>query len=190
MGRGARIGTRPAVARASAQSQRRRATRAAQIKPERLCQAQLCEVIEMRIVRWTPVPSLQDEVSRLFGDLATRSPLRGDVAPLFAPPVDIHETPEAFVIRIDLPGASPKDVKVSLLGDTLTIRGERKQELDKSNGNARRLERVYGTFERSFTLDSEVRGDNVKATYRDGVLEVQVAKAEQARVRDIEVQAG
>lgn len=150
----------------------------------------------MRIMRWTPVTpsrevfSLQDEVNRLFGDVASRSPLRGDVAPLFAPPVDIHETPEAFVIRMDLPGVSPKDVKVSLLGDTLTIRGERKQELDESKGSARRLERVHGAFERSFTLDSAVRGDNVKATYRDGVLEVQVAKAEQARVRDIEVQAG
>ncbi len=150
----------------------------------------------MRLMRWTPVSptremfNLQDEVHRLFGDLATHSPLRGDVAPLFAPPVDIHETAEAFVIRMDLPGVSPKDVKVSLLGDTLTIRGERTQQFDESNGNAQRLERVYGAFERSFSLDSAVRGDNVKANYRDGVLEVQVAKAEQARVHDIEVQAG
>jgi HSP20 family protein len=134
--------------------------------------------------------NLQDEVHRLFGDLATRSPLRGDVAPLFAPPVDIHETPEAFVIRMDLPGVSAKDVKVSLLGDTLTIRGERQKETSESNGSAQRLERVHGAFERSFNLDSAVRSDNVKATYRDGVLEIQVAKAEQARVRDIEVQAG
>jgi len=150
----------------------------------------------MRIMRWTPVTparemfNLQDEVHRLFGDLATRSPLRGDIAPLFAPPVDIHETPESFVFHMDLPGVSAKDVKVSLLGDTLTIRGERKQESNETKGNAQRRERVYGAFERSFTLDSAVRGDNVKASYRDGVLEVQVAKAEQARVRDIEVQTG
>jgi HSP20 family protein len=145
-------------------------------------------------MRWSPIPTrdlfnLHAEVHRLFGD-PTESPLRGDLAPLFAPPVDIHETPEAFAIRIDVPGMSIKDVKVTLLGDSLTIRGERKQQVDGNSGKARRLERVYGPFERSFTLDSEVRGDSVRATYRDGVLEIHVAKAEQARIRDIEVQAG
>jgi HSP20 family protein len=104
--------------------------------------------------------------------------------------VDIEETPDAFVLRADLPGMSQKDVKVVLTGDVLTLRGERKRETTKSEGTCHRCERVHGAFERTFTLTSPVRADQVKATYRDGVLEVLVPKAEEARVREIEVQVG
>jgi HSP20 family protein len=74
------------------------------------------------------------------------------------------------------------------MGDTLTIRGERKQESKTQNGGRHRIERVHGTFERSFVLDRPMRGDQVKAQVKDGVLEVRVPKAEEARLREIEVQ--
>ena len=149
----------------------------------------------MTLVRWNPgamtplrdLNSIQDEVNRLFENFFTR-PLRGDLSAVYAPPVDIEETAEEFVVRVDLPGIDQKDVKVSLMGDTLTIRGERKHEGATKDGNLHRVERTYVTFERSFSLGAPVRNDKVKAQYKDGVLEVHVPKAEEARVREIEVQ--
>ena len=146
----------------------------------------------MTIVRWSPALrrpardplSFENEVDRLFDRLS----FRNDAVPLFSPAVDIEETPEAFVLRVDLPGISQKDVKVSLTGDILSIRGERKDESVRKGGTYHRTERVYGAFERTFTLSTPVRTDGVRAQYRDGVLEVHVPKAEEARAREIEVQ--
>jgi HSP20 family protein len=103
------------------------------------------------------------------------------------PVVDIEETPEQFVLRMDLPGVAQKDVKVHVMGDTLTIRGERRQSGTEKDGNWLRCERSHGVFERAFTLGAPVRADQVKASYRDGVLEVSVPKAEEARLREVEV---
>jgi len=132
--------------------------------------------------------SINDEINRLFdGFLAPATP-RGDVAPMFTPAVDVEETADEFVIKADLPGMTQKDVKVNLMGDTLTIRGERKQESEKKDGSSRRTERIYGMFERSFRLGTPVRSDKVNAQYRDGVLEVHVPKAEEAKLREVEIQ--
>lgn len=149
----------------------------------------------MTLIRWTPnrnrsLTSFHDEMDRLVDTFFNNRPLATFDAESFAPPVDIEETPEAFVLRADLPGMSQKDVKVSLTGDQLTLRGERRRENEKREGAVHRTERVYGAFERTFTLTSPVKGEQVKATYRDGVLEVRVPKAEEARVREIEVQVG
>jgi len=148
-------------------------------------------LIRLSPTRMTPMRDLfgiQDEVNRLFDGFFTRGALRGDTLPVFTPAVDVEETAEEFVIRADLPGVSQKDVKVNLMGDTLTIRGERKQESENKNGGMHRVERLYGSFERSFRLATPVRGDKVKAQYRDGVLEIRVPKAEEAKVREVEVQ--
>ena len=150
----------------------------------------------MTLVRWTPacrpsrdLTTLQDEANRFIDSFFISRAPRSSASP-FTPPVDIEETPEEFVLRADLPGVPQQDVKVSLLGDTLTIRGERKDEKTPPAGALLRVERDRGMFERSFTLGAAVRSDGVKATYRDGVLEIRVPKAEAARLREIQVQAG
>jgi HSP20 family protein len=152
----------------------------------------------MTLIRWSPAPltalrditSIQDEVNRLFDGFFTRGAMRGDLASVFTPAVDIEETPEEFVVRADLPGVAQKDVKVSLMGDTLTLRGERRHDNATKDGSHLRRERVHGTFERSFILGTAVHNDRIKAQCRDGVLEVRVPKAEEARMREIEVQVG
>jgi HSP20 family protein len=151
----------------------------------------------MTLIRWSPALTpardmvrIQDEVNRLFDGFFGRAGLRADIEPVFSPAIDIEETPEEFVVRADLPGLSQKDVKVSLMGDTLTLRGERRQESAHKEGNLHRVERLFGSFERSFTLGTPVRNDKVNATYRDGVLEVHVPKAEEARLKEVEVQVG
>ncbi len=148
----------------------------------------------MAIIRWTPAPnsvrdlvSMQDEMNRLFDNVFGRSVARSTFD--FTPVVDIEETPEEFVFHVDLPGVKQKDVKVSLMGDTLTIRGERSFEPIRDR-NMLRMERTYGQFERTFTLSAPVRADGVKASYRDGVLEIHVPKAEEARLREIDIQVG
>ena len=150
----------------------------------------------MALIRWAPayrpardLTTLQDEANRFIDSFFSAHAPRSGAAP-FTPSVDIEETPEEFVLRADLPGVAQQDVKVSLLGDTLTIRGERKEEKAAAEGALLRVERTSGMFERSFTLGTAVRSDGVKATYRDGVIEIRVPKAEEARTREIEVQAG
>jgi len=149
----------------------------------------------MPIIRWNPpAPPMRDlvtmheEMNRLFDSAFGRPAARAAFD--FVPVVDIEETPEQFILSADLPGVAQKDVKVHVMGDTVTLRGERKQESTEKEGNWLRCERTYGTFERSFTLGAPVRADQVKASFKDGVLEVRVPKAEEARLREIEVKIG
>ena len=147
----------------------------------------------MTLIRWNPtrparMQDVHDEMDRLIESFLGR-PFALSVEP-YTIPVDVEETPEAYVLRADLPGISQKDVKVSLAGDTLTLRAERKRETEEHKGALHRSERLFGAFERSFTLATPVRSDQVKATYKDGVLEINVPKAEEARVREIEIQVG
>ena len=148
----------------------------------------------MNLTRWNANPtrdllSLQDQVDRLFDGVfagTPRSQSRGNAA-LFVPPVDIEESEDAFLIRADLPGIPQKDVKVTLTGDTLTLRGERRHEVKHG---LHRSERVHGSFERSFTLGAPVQADRIEAMYRDGVLEIRVPKAEEAKVKEIPIRVG
>ena len=147
----------------------------------------------MSLIRWTPrrngteLAAFHTEMDRLFEDLFRATPVTQDWAAI-TPPVDVVETPEAYVFRADLPGVDGKAVKVSVTGDTLTFRGERKRDEKVKENALHRVERAYGVFERSFTLGTPVRADQVQASYRDGVLEIRVPKADEARPRDIEVQ--
>ena len=147
----------------------------------------------MSLVRWFPrrnglqSVALETEFDRLFSDFFTPSP-SGKQWNALTPAVDVEETADAYVFRADLPGMTSKDVKVTVHNDTLTLRGERKREEQKTEGSLHRVERAYGSFERSFTLGLPVRADQVKASYKDGVLEVHVPKADEAKPRDIEVQ--
>lgn len=148
----------------------------------------------MALIRWTAparplhgLTNVHEEMNRFIDGVLQSSPTyRYDSGPRI--PVDVEETAEAFVLRADLPGVPQKDIKVSAEGDTLTIRGERKHTA--GTGTALRSERKFGAFERTFTLGAPVRTDQVRAVYRDGVLEVTVPKSENARLREIEVQAG
>jgi len=147
----------------------------------------------MNVIRWSPRPgrtrdlvTFQDEVNRLFdGFLGNWQ--GAEASTVLAPPMDVEETAEEFVVRADLPGVSQKDVKVSLMGDTLTIRGSRTDERKAKNGNFHRTERVHGSFERTITFGTTVKNDGVTAQVRDGVLEVHVPKADEAKLREIEV---
>jgi HSP20 family protein len=148
----------------------------------------------MTLIRWNPragreLARFHNEFDRLFDDLVGGSWSNGPSAATFLPPIDLEENAEGFVLRADLPGLSQKDVSVRLVGDTLVIAGERKAQTQK-DVTTHHKERVVGRFERSLTLGTPVRADQVEASFREGVLEVRIPKADEARVREIEVKVG
>jgi HSP20 family protein len=140
---------------------------------------------------WDPYvdfTTLRDNINRLIEDTWRVGDRPTEMASSTWPvPVDIYETKDAIVLRVEAPGINPKDVKISLVGEQLTISGKRQQEAKVEGRQYVRVERRYGSFLRSFTVNVPVKADQIKATYRDGVLEVSLPKADEVRPREIEV---
>jgi HSP20 family protein len=109
---------------------------------------------------------------------------------LWAPTADVSETAKEVIVKAEVPGMDPKDIDVSVQGDVLTLRGERKQEKEEKDENFHRVERSYGSFSRSIQLPSEVDAGKVSATYQDGILKINMSKTKAAAVKKIEVKAG
>ena len=103
------------------------------------------------------------------------------------PSVDIKETKDTYIVKGELPGVDKDDVDVSIDDNTLTIRGEKKSEKDIEEHQTHRTECVYGSFERSFSLPKQVDINNVQASFRDGVLNLTIPKAEEAKPKQIQV---
>ncbi len=148
----------------------------------------------MTLIRWNPrsgreLAGFQNQFDRLFDGLVGPAWPNGR-STTFLPPIDLEENAEGFVLRADLPGMNQSHVSVRLVGDTIVITGERKAETPGKDATAHAKERVVGRFERSLTLGTRVRADQVEASFKDGVLEVRIPKADEARVREIEVKVG
>ena len=143
--------------------------------------------VNQSVGRWDPfreVGDLQSEMNRMFDGF-----FGGSVAGLdrvWAPAVDMFETKDDLMVRAELPGMTEKDVELSITGDVLTLRGERGAAADGQE-SVHRSERWYGKFERSLTLPIPIQADKVKATYRDGVLTIQLPKAEEVKPRTIKI---
>src|SRR4051794_2775095 len=104
-------------------------------------------------------------------------------------PTDVSEDENSLRITMELPGVDSEDVRLSLENNILTIRGEKKQQIDDNNERVHRFERTYGMFERTFVLPNTVDTDRVDARYENGVLHVSIPKAERAKPREIRVNA-
>jgi HSP20 family protein len=103
------------------------------------------------------------------------------------PPVDIYETEEAIILTAELPGVDPTHITIEVRENTLTLCGERRHKHEIKEENYHRIERAYGSFQRAFTLPSAVNHSQVKATYRDGVLEITLPKAERVKARQVKI---
>jgi HSP20 family protein len=138
--------------------------------------------------RWEPfrnVSDIQGEVNRLFDTFLGRP--AAPATRSWLPAVDMHETKDELVLSFEVPGVSEKDVAVSITGDLLSIKGERRVADQTKAQQYLHTERVYGEFERLIQLPMAVQADKVKATYRDGVLTVTLPKAEELKPREIKV---
>jgi len=108
----------------------------------------------------------------------------------WTPALDVSESDDAVLVHAEIPGIDPKEIEISVVGDTLTLRGEKKDETEQKGRNYHRVERRYGAFTRSLTLPASVDPDKVEATARQGVLEIRLPKREEAKARRIEVKSG
>ncbi len=149
----------------------------------------------MALIRWTDpfrdIAVLQDRMNRLFGDFLERSHPReeGRETGIWIPNVDIYETKDAVCVRAELPGVDKDAVHVEVKEGVLSLRGERKFEKEVKEESYHRIERSYGTFHRSFSLPSSVDAEKVTARMKDGVLEVDLPKKEQAKPKQINIAA-
>jgi HSP20 family protein len=141
------------------------------------------------VARWEPfrVDDIQGEVNRLFNSVFGRPEAVTTGERMWAPLSDMYETKDDLYVTFELPGIKENDVTVSITGDVLTVKGERKLERDPKDQGNHQIERVYGKFERSMTLPIPVQADKVKATYRDGVLEIRLPKVEEVKPREIKI---
>jgi HSP20 family protein len=141
----------------------------------------------MAIVRWDPfreLSSLQNEVNRLFSRAG--GDIRAD-RQSWMPSADIIETDEAVRIKADLAGMDPKDIHVEVEDNVLTLSGERRFEEEVNEDKFYRIERRYGSFQRSVALPQGVNSDKIEAHYENGVLEVVIPKSEAVKPKKIPV---
>ena len=154
----------------------------------------MAEEQESQVVRWDP-----------FGSLATRDPWgfpefpgigrwmeqalgeRARTLATTAPVVDITESDDAYLITAELPGVKREDLTLEVHEGTLTLRGEKKSEREEQKERARRLERSYGAFSRSFAMPSDAELNRVEASFADGVLHVAVPKKPEAKPAQVAI---
>lgn len=143
----------------------------------------------MAIRRWDPwreLMKMQDELGRTFERVF--GPERLTEIP-WSPEADLYEKEDKLVLRMDLPEVKPEDVEVSIVDNTLRVKGERKHAEEIKGEDYYRMERRYGVFERSIELPMAVKIEEIKATYKDGVLEVDLPKAEEKKAKEIKITA-
>jgi HSP20 family protein len=147
----------------------------------------------MAIIRWDPFRELvavQDRMNRLIEDAwggRSRRPDEDFVTGSWMPAVDVRETKEALELHLEVPGIEPKDVAISVENGVLTIKGSRNFEKATEGETYHRIERAYGSFERSFTLPTNVAADAIQARYRQGVLQLTIPKREEAKPKAISI---
>lgn len=147
----------------------------------------------MAIVRFDPfreLATMQDRMNRVFGDLYTRRTEDDLLAHgAWVPSVDVFENDQhELVIKAELPDVKREDIDLRIENDMLTLRGEKKMDSEVKDEQYHRVERMYGTFSRSFALPPTVDTTKVNADYKNGVLEIRLPRREEAKPKQIQVQ--
>jgi HSP20 family protein len=147
------------------------------------------------IIRWYPfedVGTLRRAVDRLFDDVMAggRDPRtqNGRLVAAWEPAVEMFETGDEVVVRAEMPNVDPANVDVTVTNEAITIKGTVRQEEEKTDRSYYRRELRYGAYVRTLPLPAEVKGNESKATYKDGVLEVKIPKSERAKPASVKVQ--
>ncbi|HLW54609.1 MAG TPA: Hsp20/alpha crystallin family protein [Candidatus Angelobacter sp.] len=138
--------------------------------------------------------TLQERFNQLlnqpFGPFNAFSPEQALTASSFMPAVDIYEDQHNITLTAELPGVEEKDLDIRVENGVLTLSGERRMEHEENKENFHRVERSFGRFTRSFTLPPTVETDNVRANFDNGVLKILLAKREEAKPKQIQIQVG
>src|SRR5215207_527945 len=143
-----------------------------------------------------PVRSAQDEMAQMSPMLAHALGLHAQqgneraMTSAWAPALDISERKDAYLVTVELPGLKPQDLDITMEDGLLTIQGERQFTSESSEQQFHRVERRYGAFRRSITLPAQVQAEQIQASFDDGVLQILVPKAEEAKPKRIQVNPG
>ena len=146
------------------------------------------------LIRWTPFHELADVHGRLSSILSrsqdgTSNPSDAATVQDWSPVVDIAENDGGYLLKVEIPGIREDAVSVRMEGRSLTVQGERKPELG-NDVRYLRMERAYGAFSRTFQLPDNVDAESVDARFKNGVLEIHIAKSEASKPRLIQVKGG
>jgi HSP20 family protein len=146
------------------------------------------------VIPWRPFRDLE-EMERRFDDMLSWPLLPAVWRRIptmemgWAPAIDVFEKEDKFVVKAELPGMKEEDIAISVVGDTLTIKGERKAESEVEEDDYYYCERSYGSFSRSIAIPSNVDAQKIEANYEDGVLEVSLPKTSKVKPKKISVSA-
>ena len=145
----------------------------------------------MLVDRWFPffdVGKTLEEMDRMFGQMGQPVGVRSVPRGTF-PAVNVYEQGDGIVLMAEVPGIEPEQLDLTVLGDSVTLKGQRREEDLPDGERFYRRERPVGSFTRTVTLPEAVNGDSVQAEYKNGVLTVRMEKAEQAKAKKITIQS-
>lgn len=148
----------------------------------------------MTLVRFNPVKDLinfEREINKMFNEFENMFGLRmrdfEDQNFVWMPSTDIIEYDDRYEVRMDFPGLTKDDVKISYSDGQLSVSGERKFENENKDAKYHRIERSYGKFFRSFTVPNKIKEDKIEANFKDGLLTIILPKADEVRPKEIEI---
>jgi HSP20 family protein len=137
---------------------------------------------------WRPLQELRKEMDRIFQEFFGKTYLPEKWENIeWAPAVDVSETEDSVIVKVDVPGVKPEDMEISLVDNVLVIKGEKKREEEEKKENFYRMERYYGSFMRAIQLPCEVEEDKVEANYKDGVLKIVLPKKPEEKKKVIKI---
>lgn len=144
----------------------------------------------MSLITWDPfneIKEIQEAVNRLFNDSLSRRKGKKEIG-YWEPAVDVIETKDDYRVIAEFPGIPKENIDISVSGDVLTIKGEKKSEEEIKDATYYRKERVYGLFQKQLVLPKDIEADKIKANYKDGVLEVIIPKGEETKPKKIKIE--
>jgi len=136
---------------------------------------------------WSPFAELdriRKEFDRLFEEVLPATAEREEI---FVPPVDVYETDSEVVVKAELPGVKKEDIDVTIRENAVHLKAEKKEEKEEKTENVHRVERFYGRIERIVPLPAEVKPEEAKAEYKDGVLEIRIPKVKVTKEAKVKV---
>ncbi len=139
------------------------------------------------LTRWDKLPTfstLQEDMNRMLDNFFKRE-TSFDMG--WSPKIDILENDNDVTVKAEIPGVDPKEIDISITGDTLTIKGEKKEEKENKGEHYHRVERSYGSFTRTIDLPAHVNTDKVEAKNIHGVIEITLPKMEKSKAKKISV---
>ncbi|MDR2017527.1 MAG: Hsp20/alpha crystallin family protein [Syntrophobacterales bacterium] len=146
----------------------------------------------MAMIPWRPLwdtrfPSLSDEMDKMFEEFFEKVRFPSPEERSWVLPLDVYETKKEVIVTVDVPGVDPKKVAISIIDDSLTIKGEREKDPDLKDEELCRAERKFGMFQRIIQIPAEVSADTAKASYTNGVLKIVMPKTEKNAPKEVKV---